>query len=105
MQIPHDVLAGSMWNTVAKQWSVSDMKGAVESLLDAALKLQEYAEEDRPNGVLPHLEAAQDRKLESLSYAADCLEDSDLLMQGLPQDLMNVASYPATFLMTGYEAC
>ena len=61
--------------------------------------------EDRPSGVLPLLPVVQDDNLEALSYAADCLDDSDLLMQVLPQEVMDVAYYPATSPMTGYEPC
>lgn len=105
LQILHDALAATSWDSVTEQWSVSDIEGALGGLLDAAWELQEYAEEDRPAGVLPPLEAVQDRDLEALSYAADCLDDSDLLMKGLPEEVMDVASYPATSPMTGYEPC
>ena len=105
LQILHDVLAATSWDEAMATWDIDDIESAIPGLLDAAWAMQEESEEDRPSGALPLLGFVQDDDLEALSYAADCLDDSHLLMQGLPQEVMDVAYYPATSPMTEYEPC
>lgn len=107
LQILTDVFSAASWDEVTTRWTVDDIESALGRLLDLAWwRNDPEPDDDRPMGILPPLELVLDGSLqEDRLYAADCLDDSDELRRLLPQDVMDLAVFPAISPMTEYEPC
>lgn len=92
------------WETLLEKHGVETVRSVFSSAIESAwYDIDEDSEEDVPDNFWPDVEAILDS--EAWQYSISMLDDSEAIGLVLPDEVMHLAVFPATSVMTEHDPC